>query len=377
MQQVMTGDIRPALLIVLGAVGLVLLPPWIPGCPASPSCFSLVTGILFGLVPSVQLSRANLTSMLGESGRSGTNLKHNRPRGILVVPEMAIAVVLLCGAVLLIRSFAALHHVEPGFDPRDLLTMKASLAGPKYASAGILDSRAWHWVERVERMPGAAAAMANNLLFEDGIDMIFNIPGRPLAEGQKFTGDVQWRFVSAHYFDALRIPLRSGRLFRDREAARTVVINEALARKFWPNSNPVGQAMLIGAGLGSDFEEGPAEIVGVVGNVRGKGLDNDPPPVMYQLQSQIPEGTIRLVNGLQPASVVVRMKPGIAPMSVSHAVQEALLTGDIPLPATKVQTMERASLNSTARQNFNLLLLGAFAAIALLLAAPRPSLAER
>ena len=452
MQQVITGDIRPALLILLGAVGLLLLiacanvanlllaraagrqkeiairaaigagrgrivrqllteslllaltggvlglalgswgvralltvtpgglprvdemaaipafNPWVAGFTV---LLSLVTGILFGLAPSIQVSRADLTSLLKESGgRTSAGLKHNRARGILVSAEVAIAVILLCGAVLLIRSFAALHRVEPGFDSRNLLTMKVSLAGPKLARASIVDRMARQWVERVERTPGVeAAAMANNLPFEDGIDMIFNIPGRPPLEGFKFTGDVQWRFVSAHYFDALRIPLRSGRLFRDREPAQTVVINEALASKFWPNANPVGQAILIGAGLGSDFEEGSTEIVGVVGNVRENGLDNDPPPVMYQLQAQIPDGAMKLVNGLLLAGVVVRTKPGIAATSVSQAVQEALLAGDTPLPATRVRTMQQVSLNSTARQNFNLLLLGVFAAIALLLAA--------
>jgi len=452
MQQQMTGDIRPALLILLGAVGLLLLiacanvanlllaraagrqkeiairaaigagrgrivrqliteslllaltggvfglalgswgvrallaltpgdlprvdemaaipalNPWVAGFTV---LLSLVTGILFGLVPSIQVSRVDLTSLLNESGgRTSAGLRHNRARGILVSAEVAIAVILLCGAVLLIRSFAALHNVEPGFDSRNLLTMKVSLAGPKLGSASIVDRIARQWVERVERTPGVeAAAMANNLPFEDGIDMIFNIPGRPPLEGYKFTGDVQWRFVSAHYFEALRIPLRSGRLFRDREPAQTVVINEAMASKFWPNANPIGQAILIGAGLGPDFEEGSAEIVGVVGNVRENGLDNDPPPLMYQLQSQIPNGAMKLVNGMQLAGVVVRTKPGIAPTSVSQAVQEALLVGDAPLPATRVRTMEQVSLNSTARQNFNLLLLGVFAAIALLLAA--------
>jgi predicted permease len=452
MQQVITGDIRPALLILLGAVGLLLLiacanvanlqlaraagrqkeiairaaigagrgrivrqllteslllaltggvlglalgswgvralltvtpgglprvdemaaipalNPWVAGFTV---LLSLVTGILFGLAPSIQVSRADLTSLLKESGgRTSAGLKHNRARGILVSAEVAIAVILLCGAVLLIRSFAALHRVEPGFDSRNLLTMKVSLAGPKLASASIVDRMARQWVERVERTPGVeAAAMANNLPFEDGIDMIFNIPGRPPLEGFKFTGDVQWRFVSAHYFDALRIPLRSGRLFRDREPAQTVVINEAMANKFWPNADPVGQAISIGAGLGPDFEEGSTEIIGVVGNVRENGLYNDPPPVMYQLPSQIPDGAMKLVNGLQLAGVVVRTKPGIAPTSVSQAVQEALLAGDAPLPATRVRTMEQVSLNSTARQNFNLLLLGVFAAIALLLAA--------
>jgi len=343
------------------------LNPWVAGFTVF---LSVVTALLFGLFPSIQVARADLTSMLKESdGRSGTGLRHNRARNVLVVAEVAIAVILLCGAALLIRSFSALHTVDPGFDLRNLLTMKVSLVGPQYASAGVVDRTARQFVERVERLPGVeAAAMANNLPFEDGPDMVFNIPGRPPLKGYKFTGDEQWRFVSAHYFNALRIPLRSGRLFQDQESARTVIVNEALARKFWPNANPLGQAILIGGGLGPDFDEGSVEIVGVVGNVREGGLDNDPPPVMYQLHSQIPDAAMKLVNGLEPASIIVRTRPGVAPLSVSQPVREALLAGDTQLPATKVRTMESLSLTSTARQNFTLLLLGVFAAIALLLA---------
>jgi predicted permease len=451
MQQMMTGDIRPALLILLGAVGLVLLiacanvanlllaraaarqkgiairvamgagrgrilrqllteslllaltggglalglgswgvrallaltpgglprveemaaiPALDPGVAGFTVLLSLVTGILSGLFPSIQVSRVDLNSMLKESdGRTGAGLKHSRARGTLVVAEVAIAVILLCGAVLLIRSFSALHTVDPGFDSRNLLTMKVSLAGPKYESASVVDRMARQLVERVERTPGVeAAAMANSLPFDHGVDMVFDIPGRPPANGNRFTGDVQWRFVSAHYFDALRIPLRSGRLLRDLEPARTVVINEAMARRFWPNANPVGQAILIGHGLGSGFDEGSTEIIGVVGNVREAGLDIGLPPVMYQLYSQIPDEAMRMMDQLAPAGVIVRTKPGVAPLSLNQAIQEALLADDVQLPAIRVRTMEHLSLTSTARQNFNLLLLSVFAAIALVLA---------
>ena len=451
LQQQMTGDVRPALLILLGAVGLVLLiacanvanlllaraagqqrgiairvamgagwgrivrqflteslllslaggvlglglgswgvrallamtpgdlprvdemaaipglNPWVAGFTV---LLSLVTAILFGLFPSIQAARTDLTSMLKESdARSGTGLKHHRARGVLVVAEVAITVILLCGAVLLIRSFSALHTVDPGFDSRNLLTLKVSLAGPKYVKSTMVSRTARQLMERLEGLPGVeAAAMANSLPFEDGPDMVFSIPGRPPLPGSKFTGDDQWRFVSPHYFEALRIPLRSGRLFRDQEPARTVIVNEAFAHKYWPNASPLGQALLIGAALSPEFDEGSVEIVGVVGNVRESGLNNDPPPVMYQLESQIPDAAMALVNGLAAASVIIRTKPGVAPMSISQPVQEALLAGDFQLPATRVRTMESLSLTSTAQQNFNLLLLSLFAALALLLA---------
>jgi ABC-type antimicrobial peptide transport system permease subunit len=139
-----------------------------------------------------------------------------------------------------------------------------------------------------------------------------------------------------------------------------------MARKFWPGSNPVGQTILIGPGLSPAMKEGPAEIVGVVGDVRER-LNLDPSQVMYQIPSQIPDADMALVNGLERTAVLVRTQSGVAPMSISQAVKQALLA-DYSLAAVNMRTMDQVSLNSTARQNFNLLLLGVFAIIALLLA---------
>ena len=343
------------------------LDPWVAGFTV---LLSVTTGVLFGLFPALQLSRTDLLSSLKESGsHAGSGLRHHRARTALVAAEMAIAVVLLCGAILLIRSFAALHRVELGFDPHNLLTLKVSLAGPEYARASVQDRLAREITERVARLPGVeAAAMSSTLPFQPNIDMIFDIPGHPPLEGYKFTGDVLWCFVSPHYFETLRIPLRSGRLFREQEPLHTVVISEAMARKFWPHQNPVGQSILIGAGLGPKLDQGATEIVGVVGDVH-YWLDSDAPAAMYQLYSQTPDEALRVMSQLQPAGIAVRTRPGVAPLTISRAVQEALLAGDIELPATKVQTMEQLMQGSTPETNFILLLLSIFAAMALLLAA--------
>jgi putative ABC transport system permease protein len=328
-----------------------------------------LAGVVFGLFPAMQVSRAELALALKESsGRMGTGLKHNRTRGILVGAEVAIAVVLLCGAVLLIRSYAAMHAVSLGFDPHHLLTMEVSLAGPAYATSSAVDSLARELVQRVERLPGVeSAALASALPLWGQQDMLFSIPGRRPLKGYHFTGDVQWLIVAPHYFAVLRIPLLAGRFLRDREPGRTVVISQTMARQYWPNANPVGQTIVIGPGLGAGYEAGVTEIVGVAGDVRWR-LDVDPAPIMYQAPSQVLDGAMALVNRLQPGGVLIRTRAGVAPMSVGHAVQQALLAAD-RLPASKVRTMEQACLDSTARQNFNLLLLGLFAAIALLLAA--------
>jgi len=341
------------------------LNPWVASFSV---LLSAIAAVLFGVFPSIHASRTDLTSVLKQSSVGKGD--HDRARKFLVSAEVAIAVVLVSGAVLLMRSFAALHNQELGFDPENLLTMKVSLAGPRFASASNVDRITRDLVKRVERIPGVeAAALANNLPLESGVDIIFNIPGHPPVPGFKFTGDEQWRFVSAHYFDTLRIPLRAGRLLRDGAPAPAVVINEALARKFFPGTSAVGQTIQIGAGLGPEFENPPAEIVGVVGDVRENRLEYDAPPVIYQLQSQVPDGLMKFVNTLLPQCIVVRTKPGIEPLSVSHAVQAALLGGETQLAATAVRSMDQLSLNSTARQNFNLLLMGVFATIAVLLAA--------
>jgi predicted permease len=283
--------------------------------------------------------------------------------------EMAIAVVLLCGAMLLMRSFVALHGVQPGFDPRNLLTMKVALAGPEEVNAGALDRLAYQTIERVGRIMGVdKATVASSLPTQAIVDMLFDIPGRPAQEGFKFTGDVLWCAVSWTYFDTLRIPLRSGRLFHEQEPPHTVIINEAMGRKFWPKQNPVGQSILIGASLGPQLDQGSTEIVGVVGDVHDR-LDAAPPPTMYQVWSNVPDGGIKLMSQLYPASIAVRTKAGVAPMSVDNAVEQALLARDTQLPATKVETMEHVMLNSTGQENFDLLLLSIFAASALLLAA--------
>ena len=317
------------------------------------------TGLLFGLLPAVQSARSDLGSVLKTRSRA---------RGILVSAEVAIALVLFCGAALLMRSFTAMHAVKLGFDPHNLLTMDVSLAGPGYASGGAVDRLGRDFVDRVERLPGVeSAAFASALPLEGAQDMLFSIPGRQPLKGYHFTGDVQWLIVSSHYFQALRLPLLAGRYLRQRETGRTVVISQTMARRYWPNGNPIGQTILIGPGLGPGYDAGATEIVGVVGDVPFR-LNVEPAPVMYQAPSQVLNAAMALVNRLQPAGVLIRTHRGIEPMSLGRAARQLLLESD-QLPASKLRTMEQVSADSTARQNFNLLLLGSFAAIALVLAA--------
>jgi predicted permease len=333
---------------------------------------SFATGILFGLFPAVHVSRLDVNSSLKDtSGRSGTGRHQNRARGVLVVGEIALAVILLVGAALMIRTFASLRAVNPGFDSHYVLTLQTSLSGGQYGTTAKVDNLIRQMTPRLESLPGVqSAATATMLPIEGGIDLPINIPGKPPAKGNIYNGDEQWRSVSAHYFTAFKIPLMRGRVFSDHDAgnsARVAIINEAMAKKYWKTEDPIGQSMIIGKGLGPDFEEPAREIVGIVGNVRENGLKDSDQGVMYIPASQVTDGITQLANKILPLSWVVRTSQ--EPTALTTAVQHEFLAVDAQLPVSKFRTMERVISESTARQNFNMLLLTIFAATALLLAA--------
>ena len=330
---------------------------------------SVLTGIVFGLVPALHASRADLSRTLKESGaRSGAGARQNKARGILVIAEMALAIVLLAGAGLLIRTFAALHNVPPGFDPHNVLTMQTSLTGSRFdQTAGIADM-ARRAMERMEALPGVQAAAASCYLpLEGGLGLPFVIEGRPLTNGPAH-GGAGWAYVTHRFFDVFKLPVVHGRGFTERDDASApgvVVINEAFARRFWPKQNPIGQRLTIGAGAGPIFREGPREIIGVVGDARDAGLNNDPVPQMFVPLAQVRDGVMALNNRFMPLDWVVRTS--VAPFSVAAPV--ARIFQDVAdLPVARVRTMDQVVVQSTSSNKFNTVLLGLFAFLALLLA---------
>jgi putative ABC transport system permease protein len=332
---------------------------------------SLATGVLFGLFPALQVSRLDVNSVLKEaSGRSGSGLRHNRARSVLVAAEMALAVILLIGAALMIRTFVGLRSVNPGFDPRNVITMQTSLIGGKYDSTAKVDNLIRQVVPRIEALPGVQSAAATVMLpVEGGIDLPFVIEGHPPANGGTYNGDEQWRFVSPHSFNAFRVPLLRGRMFDERDngkSERVLIINQVMAKKYFPKEEPIGQRITIGKGLGPDFEEPARQVVGVVGDVRENGLSGAD-PVMYVPQAQITDHLTQLANKVIPLSWAVRTASD--PSALSAAIQREFLAVDGQLPVSKIRTMEQVLSESTARQNFNMLLLTIFAGLALLLAA--------
>jgi len=332
----------------------------------------LLTGILFGLFPALRISKLDVNSVLKEtSGRSGTGLRHNRARSVLVAAEMALAVILVAGAGLMIRTFAGLRSVHPGFDSHNVITMQTSLSGGRYDSTAKAANMRRQVLDHIESLPGVHAASSTVMLPVEGtLDLPFTIEGLPPAKGNMYNGDEQWRFVSPHYFTALRVPLLRGRYFDQRDtgnSAPALIINEAFAKKYWPKGDPIGQRITISKGLGPEFEEPPRQIAGIVGNIRETRQPGTDTPVMYVPESQVTDGLTKLINNVIPLSWIVQTAGD--PSTLSPAIQREIQSVDSQLAASKVRSMDQVISESSARQNFNMLLLTIFAALALLLAA--------
>jgi predicted permease len=331
---------------------------------------ALATGILFGLVPALHASRADLTSTLRESGaRSGSGLRQNKLRSALIVVEMALAIVLLAGSGLLIRTFLALRGVAPGFDPHNVLTMQTSLTGARFDRTAAVDTMIRQVVERVEAIPGVQSATCTiSLPLEPSFGLSFAIEGRPHNTSGD-DGGADWRYMSARYFDVFRIPIVRGRGFTVRDdgaAPGVVLINESFARRYFPKEDPVGQRMTIAPGAPGIFREPPRQIVGVVADVRDDGLNSDPGPIMYVPMAQVRDGVMALNNRIIPVSWAIRTN--VEPRAELTASIRHELESAAGLPVAKVRSMQQVMRESTARDEFNTLLLGIFAFSAVLLA---------
>ena len=331
---------------------------------------SLVTGIVFGLLPAFSASRSDLNATLKESGnRSGTGFREGKVRSMLVVCEVSLALVLLIGAALLIRTLIALRDVDPGFDSHNVLTLEMSLNGPLYQkTAGIskllLDGR-----HRLNALPGvevAAAAYWLPIDVEDG--MPFQIVGRPV---EKNCCGSAWMSITPGYLSLFRIPVLRGRDFTENDKAGApgvALINEALAKELWPNEDPIGQHVMCGQGIGPDFDGEPErQIIGIVADSHNSGLGNPATPMMMAPIAQVPDGYAAAYSNIQPLFWLVRTRDD--PHRYIPAISEQLRMASDGFPVAHIRAMDEVMGRSTARQNFNMLLLTIFGAVALILAA--------
>jgi predicted permease len=321
---------------------------------------SLATGLLFGMLPAWKVSRANPAQALREGSRSvaGGRGQHRIHNG-LVIAQTAIGLVLLVGSGLLIRSFVQILNVDPGFDPKHVLTARARASFDKLSH----DQHVQFFddlVARVAAMPGVESASAGWPLpmSSNGANISFNIQGRPVAKGDEPSEAAG--VVLPGYFATMRIPVLAGRVFGAQDSVKgtpTIILNEAFVRKYFPHDNPLGQHIQVG--LGDDVLEHPVrEVVGVVGDIKRKGLTADPEPQYY-----LPFAQALITNPY----LVVRSHADQA--TLQNEIREAVRTMDKGVPVYQVSTMEDYVSKSAAAPRFQTFLLTCFAGIALVLAA--------
>jgi predicted permease len=321
---------------------------------------SVMTGLLFGTAPAWQARKTDVNASLkASSGRGAT--ARGRLRGALVVAEVALSLVLLVGAGLLIRTFTNLLDVTPGFDPHNVLTFQINLNGERYKTAEKAAGFYRDAVERISRLPGVeAAAVTNKLPLDWQFNMPVVFPGKP----DQMQG-VQFRMISPDYFRVMKIDVRRGRAFADADNASAppvAVVNEAFVRKFFDGQNPFAQQLSIGRGL----DDPARQVVGVVGDIKQQGLDRPAPPMVFVPVAQVPDKLMATVRAFTPVNFVVRTK--VEPLTLSQAVKHEIASTDSTLPISHVSSMDEVVARSIASQRFNMMLLGLFATLGLLLA---------
>jgi len=324
---------------------------------------ALTTGVLFGLVPAIWSSRTNLTDALKEGSR-GTTSSHGRLRHALVVGEVALSLMLLVGAGLMLRSFARLRDVDPGFRTDHALTLRISLPVPEGQISAADGDRFVNFFDRalarVRQLPGVTAAGATNMIPLDGngTDRLIDIDGY-VPRDQSDMPDAQNRQATPEWFAAMGIPLMRGRLIEpgdDGKAPRVVVVSDAFVKQFFPNSDAIGKRIRLGK-LTNEFPW--ATIVGVVGDVRGFALDEPPQPTMYW-----PVAQIRATPAL---AVVIRTNGD--PAALSSSVRGAIAEIDPAQPVYDMQTLDQLVAKSLGQRRFTLTLMLLFGVIALVLSA--------
>ena len=321
---------------------------------------SLFTGLIFGLLPALHLSKSGLAEPLKESGRSSTDsARSKRLRSALVVGEVALALVPLVGSGLLIQSFMRLQGVNPGFNPHHVLTINLGLPDARYNAA---QQAAFFGqiVERVRALPGVhlASAVVPLPLSEDRMRTSFEIEGRPVPKSEEPL--TEFRSIAPDYFRTMEIPLLQGRDFTERDdmkAPAVVIVNQTLAQRFFPNQNPLGKHIKPHVSV-TEGDKVMREIVGVVGDVKHRGLGVESEPEVYVPQAQIPFDGKTLV-----------LRTDADPVSVTAAVRREVKSLDKDLPIYSVKPLEQYLSASLAQPRFNTLLLTIFAGVALILAA--------
>ena len=318
---------------------------------------SLITGVVFGLLPALYATSPNLTELLKEGGRSATEgVRGSRLRSSLVISEIALAMMLLIGAGLMIRSFLRLQEVDPGFNPEGILAIDLSLPASKYREDRQIVAFFHQLTGRLSTLPGVeGAAVVSALPLAGGDITTFSIEGRPEPPPSQVI-DAEYRVVSPGYFTTMGIPLVRGSGFTEHHTAEVpavTIINETMARQFWPGEDPIGQRINLGNPARSPWRT----IIGIVKDIRNEGLDREPYPQMYAPYAQFPRRSMTLVA-----------RAASAPLGLVPSIRRELTGVDQDQPLYNVRTMEQVMAESIARRRFNMLLITIFASVGLILA---------
>ena len=314
---------------------------------------TVLTGILFSLAPAWHSARSGLGALLREGTRSSASIGGLRIRNTLLVLEVALSIVLLVGASLLLRSFVRLTHVDPGFRPEQVLSFSVGLPQTKYPQDAHKIAFFDRLDERLHAMPGVrAVGMVQTIPIRADYLLSFSIQGRPSEPGKEPSAN--YRAITPGYFEALTIPLLRGRLFTNADAPRLVaVIDEAFAKQHFAGEDPIGHAVHMGNGT-----DGFYEIIGVVGSVRHEGLDTNGRPTMYA-----PLRTDMF------STMWVMVKTAGEPLALAPAARQVLRELDAAIPAASLERLDTVVTEWVAPRRFSMLLLSAFAVVALFLAA--------
>ena len=326
---------------------------------------SFAAGILAGLVPAFRLSNVNVSEALKQGTRTSSDAGGNRTRGVLVVSEVALSLMLLVGAGLLIRTLWALRQVDPGFDPHNVVAVIPSISRTTFPQAAQEIAFYQQLSDKVKAVPGVeSAAVLDSLPLDGGSNQPIQIEGRPV-QAMADQPEVSVRMSSSGYFHTMHIPLLRGRDFGDQDTANspgTIIISQSLAQRFWPNEDPVGKRLTL------TFTPGKIrEIVGVVGDIKDRGLDSAEPAAMLYLPLAQLTSPPNFAWRSFPFWLVVRAHSDAA--SVTPATINAIHQLKSELPIGDVVTMETFIANTLSQQRFNMLLLAVFAGVALVLAA--------
>lgn len=321
---------------------------------------SVATGIIFGLAPALNASSTNLSETLKEGGRGSTEGVHgNRIRNALVISEVALSLVLLVGAGLLMQSLVRLERVNPGFDPHNVLALSLDLPETRYPKDEQVGDFVRQLQSRLTGVPGivASSAVTPLPLSSKNLGVAFDVEGRPMSKGEMPSTDL--RIVSPDYFRVMGIPLVAGRDFTTRDgwkASPVIIINQTLARRYFPNQDPIGKHIRPTVSAGDQPEM--REIVGVVGDIRHASLTAELKPEVYLPHAQIPANSMTLV-----------VRTNSDPSAVIPAIRGAVREMDPDLPLFNIRTLDQYVLRSASRPRFNSALLATFACVALLLTA--------